>query len=123
MIKYEFHFDLAKTQSRDYQLYLASELRRISSMCYGHQPDFRFFKGDWTGLVMMLAKQEEEIIGFSFANMFEDSLDITACVHPDFDQENLEYRLIKSLKFSREWRLLWRRSKIPAALLPSRLLN
>lgn len=123
MIKYEFHFDLAKTCSKDYHQFLVQELRRLSLMCYGHQPDFRFFKGDWSGLVIMLAKQEDEIVGFSFANMFEDDSSITACVHPDFDQENLEYRLIKSIKFSRQWRRLWRRSKIPASLLSSRLLH
>lgn len=120
MIKYEFLFRPGKGLSKQEKAILTFELRALTALCVGEVPNSLLLKGEWGGLVLMLARHEGRLVGYSFSPMFETQ--VTTCVHPAYQDEELESRLPSSLKFSKRLRLMWRRSKIPAALLPSRLL-
>lgn len=120
MIKYEFLFRPGKGLTKQEKAILTFELRALTALCVGEIPNTLLLKGEWSGLVLMLARHDGRLVGYSFCQMFESQ--VTTYVHPAYQDEELEVRLPSSLKFSKRLRLMWRRSKIPASLLSTRLL-
>lgn len=120
MIKYEFLFRPSKTLSKQERAILTFELRALTALSQGQVENSLLLKGEWSGLVLMLARHEGRLVGYSACSMFDS--EVQTCTHPAYSDEDLERRLPASLKFSKRLRLMWRRSKIPASLMPSRLL-
>lgn len=123
MIKYDFYFRLDRELVNNKKQILDYELRTLSALCFGHVPEMRIFNKDCSDLSLIVARHEGIVVGFSFSNTGGEKSEITTCVHPAYSYENLDQRLPANLKFNKNWRLLWSRSKILASLLPSRLLT
>ena len=121
MIKYEFHFRPIKSLTQSERKILTFEMRALSGLVNGTVCETKVLKGEWSGIVLMLARHEGRLVGYSYSGIFDST--IVTCAHPAYDDEELINRLPASLKLSRKLRLMWRRVKIPAALSPSRLLT